>query len=132
MGIIEAAGGLVRRRSAAGVEVLLVHRPGYDDWTLPIGRQEPGESLEECALREVAEETGHTCHLIGFAATLTVESDEGMHRFHIYEMEPVSGAFAPNPETDQAEWLSLSEAIARATYPNVRDLLLRASTKHES
>ena len=59
-----AAGGVVwRRTNSAKVEVLLVHRPKYDDWTLPKGKLEPGESFKEAAVREVEEETGIRCGL---------------------------------------------------------------------
>ena len=129
MRVIEAAGGLVRRRVAGGVEVVLVHRPAYDDWTLPIGRVEPGESLEACAVREVAEETGLQCRLVGFLDTLTVDAEDGWHRFHVYEMEPVAGAFAANPETDRADWLPIDEAVAVATHANVRELLAAAARR---
>jgi 8-oxo-dGTP diphosphatase len=111
------------------VEVLLVHRPRYDDWTLPIGRLEPGESRSACALREVEEETGAQCRLLGFLETLTFEADDGVHRLHVFEMEWLAGAFRPNPETDRAEWLPIDAAIERATYPNVRALLNTAATR---
>ena len=125
--VIEAAGGLVwRRASSERVEVVLVHRPRYDDWTLPIGRLEAGETLEACALREVAEETGCECRLVAFLDTLIVEADDGTHRFHIFEMERIGGELVPNPETDRVAWLSFDEAIVRATYPNVRALLAAA------
>ena len=129
--MIEAAGGLIRQTTAVGLEVVLVHRPRYDDWTLPVGRLEAGESLEACALREVAEETGFQCRLLGFLEALDFEADDGVHRFHIYEMERMAGEFVPNPETDRAEWFPIEEAVARATYPNVRALLVafvRAAT----
>lgn len=126
--MIESAGGLIRRTNAVGPEVVLVHRPRYDDWTLPVGRLEAGESLEACALREVAEETGFQCRLLGFLETLAFEADDGLHRFHIYEMERMAGAFVPNPETDRGEWFPIEEAVARATYPNVRALLLTSAS----
>ena len=62
--MVRAAGGIISRRNERGeVEVLLIHRPGHDDWSLPKGKLEPGETDEECALREVWEETGLRCAL---------------------------------------------------------------------
>ena len=61
--VVRAAGGVVVRAGADGPEVLLVHRPAYDDWTFPKGKLERGESDEECAVREVEEETGLRCTL---------------------------------------------------------------------
>ena len=124
--VVEAAGGVVwRRRPDGEVEVALVHRPRYGDWTLPIGRVEPGESLQRCALREVREETGCECVLGPFLGTLEVDdaADDRRHRFHVFAMTPTGGTFAPNPETDRLEWLTIAEAVARATYPNVQQLL---------
>ena len=63
-GPVRAAGGVVWRRNGAGpVEILLVHRPRYGDWSLPKGKCDKGESDEDCALREVEEETGWRCRL---------------------------------------------------------------------
>lgn len=127
--VIDAAGGLIWRRTDSGVDVVLVHRPLRDDWTLPIGRLEPGETLEACALREVAEETGRQCRILGFIEVLEVKANDGVHRFHIYEMAAVSGGSVTNPETDQAPWLAIDDAISRATYSNVRSLLANASRR---
>jgi 8-oxo-dGTP pyrophosphatase MutT (NUDIX family) len=63
LALIRAAGGIVCRHGRDGVEVILVHRPRYDDWTFPKGKANPGESDEACALREVEEETGLLCEL---------------------------------------------------------------------
>ena len=64
---VEAAGGVLWRPAlgASGVEVALVHRPKYDDWSLPKGKLDPGESFKEAAVREVEEETGLRCGLEG-------------------------------------------------------------------
>ena len=58
---VQAAGGVVWRRRDDQIQVLLVHRPKYDDWSLPKGKLEPGETHQEAALREVREETGLRC-----------------------------------------------------------------------
>lgn len=121
--VVEAAGGLVWRPVEGGVEVLLVHRPLRDDWTLPVGRVEPGEDLGACALREVREESGYTCEIGPLLTVLEVPTGDRIHRFHIFEMTAVSGEFVPNPETDDVVWLSPHQAAERATYENVRSLL---------
>ncbi len=61
--VVRAGGGVVWRRVPAGVEVVLVHRPAYNDWALPKGKLEAGETDEEAAVREVREETGLSCRL---------------------------------------------------------------------
>ena len=63
-GVVRAAGGAIVREGDGSPEVVIVHRPKYDDSTLPKGKTEPGESDEECALREVEEETGLRCELL--------------------------------------------------------------------
>jgi 8-oxo-dGTP pyrophosphatase MutT (NUDIX family) len=85
-------------------------------------------------LREVTEETGFTCDLGGLVAVLEFQGDDDsvLHRFHIFEMRPVSGAFVPNPETDAIAWLTPSDAIARASYDNVRALLALAPERFHS
>lgn len=122
-----AAGGLVWRqptgdhRSApAGsgeIGVLVVHRPRYDDWTLPKGKLDPGESLEACARREVAEETGLACRLGPWLADVTYEDHRGRSKLVRYwAMTVRSGAFAPNDEVDEACWVPLSQVAVRLTY----------------
>ena len=63
--IVQAAGGLLIRRTSKGnLRVLVAHRPGYDDWGLPKGKRDKGETLEETAIREVLEETGFDCRIV--------------------------------------------------------------------
>ena len=93
---VRAAGGVVwRRRTGPGYDVLLVHRPKYDDWTLPKGKADDGESDEDCALREVEEETGLRC-LLGPELVAVDYRDRYDRPKHVryWTMEPVSGRFA--------------------------------------
>ena len=117
--LVRAAGGLVRRDGA----VLLVHRPRYDDWTFPKGKAEDGESDEECALREVWEETGLNCTLGDeIASTDYVDSRGRPKRVRWWLMNPVGGNFEPTDEVDEIRWLEPVEAARLLSYE--RDLVL--------
>ena len=94
--LIRAAGGAVWRRVPAGVEVVLVHRPAYDDWALPKGKLEPGETDEEAALREVREETGLSCRLGTELPSTTYADGQGRPKVVRYwTMTVVPGTGAP-------------------------------------
>ena len=116
--MIEAAGGVVWRRGAKGtLKVLLVHRDRYDDWTIPKGKLEPGESHRRAALREVEEETGLRCTTHEELPEVRYEDRKGRpKRVRYWSMEPLDGEFAPNSEVDEVRWLSLPDATARLTY----------------
>jgi 8-oxo-dGTP diphosphatase len=116
---VRAAGGLVVRDG----EVLLVHRPRYDDWTFPKGKAEEGETDEDCALREVLEETGLQCRL-GAEAGVTeyVDSKDRPKRVRWWLMEPVQGDFVPNDEVDEVRWVEPATAAELLSYG--RDLTL--------
>lgn len=122
---MRAAGGVVLRASAQGVvEVLLVHRPGHRDWTLPKGKAEPGETDEACALREVAEETGLRCRLGAEAGRTAYRDRRGRPKsVRYFVMTVLEGRFAPNPEVDQVCWLPLPEAARLLSYPGDRSIL---------
>ena len=91
--MIEAAGGVVWRRGSKGsLKVLLVHRPRYDDWSLPKGKLDPGESHRHAALREVEEETGLRCKLGEELPEVRYEDRKGRaKRVRYWSMEPVDG-----------------------------------------
>lgn len=104
--------------------MLLVHRPRYGDWTLPKGRLEPGERAEECARREVREETGLECRLGDEVASTSYEDRFGRpKRVRYWSMEVLGGSFAPNDEVDEVRWLPVDQALALLSYPRDAELL---------
>ncbi len=117
-GPVLAAGGVVWRRSDAGlIEVVLVHRPRYDDWSLPKGKLDPGETDEEAALREVREETCVVARLGPELPTTTYLDKSGKHkRVRYWAMTVVAGEPAATNEVDRAEWVPMEEAWERLTY----------------
>jgi 8-oxo-dGTP diphosphatase len=130
-GVIRAAGGVVTRRGAQDeLEVLLVHRPAYDDWTFPKGKAEPGETDEDCALREVEEETGLRCELrYRLGETRYVDSRGRPKVVRYFAMQPLEGVFAPHREIDDAIWLPLGAAAGRLTYDRDRELLAAVAAR---
>ena len=125
--IVHASGGVITRSGQDGEpEVLLVHRPRYDDWSLPKGKLVAGESDERCALREVEEETGLVCELgVELASSEYIDTRGRPKVVRFWAMTPLSGAFLPHAEVDEARWLSLEEARALLSYD--RDRLVLAS-----
>jgi 8-oxo-dGTP pyrophosphatase MutT (NUDIX family) len=117
--LVRAAGGLVLR----GGEVLLVHRPRYDDWTFPKGKAEDGETDEACALREVLEETGLHCSLGAEAGTTEYVDSKGRpKRVRWWLMEPLRGDFTPTDEVDELRWAEPAAAAELLSYG--RDITL--------
>ena len=128
-GEVRAAGGVVTRPAPTGdgrgLEVLLIHRPQYDDWTLPKGKAEPGETDEACALREVEEETGLRCRLGRELPTVRWRDRNGepkASRYWLLEVEDGAEPVAQN-EVDAIEWVPIAEAAARLSYPRDAELL---------
>ena len=121
---VRAAGGVVWRRvPASGVEVLLVHRRGREDWTLPKGKVEAGESDEACAVREVEEETSLRCALGPEIGRVEYRDQRGRPKTVRYWSMEASGRAAPRNEVDAVRWVPLHAAARELTYPRDRSLL---------
>ena len=115
---------MYRRDGDSALEVLLVHRPRYDDWTLPKGKLHRGESHEEGALREVEEETGLRCELGRELPSSHYRDQKGRPKVVRYwTMRPIDGAFHPHEEVDDVRWLPLADADAELTYDRDREIL---------
>jgi 8-oxo-dGTP diphosphatase len=119
---VRAAGGVV---VDADGRVVLVHRPRYDDWTLPKGKLDPGESFEDAALREVWEETGLRGRLVRELPSseyLDAKGRSKVVRYWLMEVEHDPG-FVPNDEVDELRWVPVDEAQALLTYPRDAEIL---------
>ena len=114
----QAAGGLVWRRTPdKSIEILLAHRPRYDDWAFPKGKLDPGESLIECALREVDEETGFRCRAGRYLGVTTFAKPSGRPKVVAYwAMEIIDGGFEVNDEIDDIRWVRLDDLKAHLSY----------------
>jgi 8-oxo-dGTP diphosphatase len=124
---IEAAGGLVIRTRKGRREVLVVHRPKYDDWTLPKGKLEDGEKARDAALREVLEETGHHCRAGDRLPSVRYEAANGRpKRVRYWLMEVDHGEFVENDEVDEIRWWSADKAAERLSYPHDQQLVTDA------
>jgi 8-oxo-dGTP pyrophosphatase MutT (NUDIX family)/phosphohistidine phosphatase SixA len=119
-----AAGAVVWQRSPSGdVEVALVHRPRYDDWSLPKGKPHSGEALPVTAVREVAEETGHTVTLGPRLGSTRYPVPEGEKVAHYWAARPTGGNFRPSDEVDELRWVSLAKATDLLSHAHDRTLL---------
>jgi len=127
--VTTAAGGIVWRKaqtptSPSGIQLLLIHRPSYDDWTFPKGKSDRGETLQQTAVREIAEETGLRVRL-GHPLS-RVDYDVASGRKHVsYWIARATDLpeFVPNNEVDQVRWVRPRDAAAMLSYDHDRALL---------
>src|SRR3989337_2017158 len=110
-GVVRAAGGLVCRSGDDGsFEILLVHRPAYDDWAFPKGKLYRGETEEEAALREVEEETSLRCRLGREIGSTAYRDSHGRPKtVRYWQMTPIAGELAAANEVDDARWVRSEE-----------------------
>ncbi|MFJ7078001.1 NUDIX hydrolase [Streptomyces sp. NPDC098781] len=122
---VHAAGCVLWRRSPVDgqLEICLVHRPKYDDWSHPKGKLKRGEAPLAGALREVAEETGHAAEPGAELPTMRYIANDRPKEVRYWAAEAGAGSFMPNDEVDRLLWLSPTAARNRLTQPRDRTLV---------
>jgi 8-oxo-dGTP diphosphatase len=126
---IRAAGGVVVRERDGRREVAIVHRPKYDDWSLPKGKLLPGEEWRDAAVREVAEETGLRCAPTAELTPSRYRDRKGRDKLvRWWLMRPIEGEFEPNDEVDELRWVPLERAADPLNYEGDRELVRALAT----
>ncbi|MBX6391742.1 MAG: NUDIX hydrolase [Frankia sp.] len=125
-----AAGGVVWRWAEDdGVEIAVVHRPHYDDWSLPKGKIDKGETWLGAAVREVREETGlavEVGRLLGDEAYVVRRGGRPVRKVVRYwAMRAVGGEFTPNDEVDELRWLAPEKAEELLSHEGSREIVHR-------
>lgn len=129
---VRAAGGLVFRESSKGkLKILVAHRPKYDDWGLPKGKADKGETPEETAIREVLEETGYHCRIVAPVGTTRYRINSGIKEVNWFAMRPLpdSPGFKKNDEVDEIRWITRKQAQDELDYENDRSLVAAPGLK---
>lgn len=122
---VHAAGAVLWRDHAGHTEVALVHRPRYDDWSLPKGKVDPGETHPVTAVREIGEETGYAARLGRRLSVITYPIGDTTKRVVYWAAEAVDGEFRPADEVDEMLWLPPKQALKHLQYPADRKVLRR-------
>jgi 8-oxo-(d)GTP phosphatase len=122
-----AAGAVLWRSDgdASAPEVAIIHRPRYDDWSLPKGKVEPGETEPVTAVREIHEETGYSSVLGRRLTAVSYPVEQSIKKVRYWAARSVKGEFTPNAEVDELKWLPVAEAMKQLGYPHDRKVLRR-------
>ena len=123
--LVSAAGAVLWRKHRAGIEVAVIHRPRYDDWSLPKGKLDPGETEPLAAVREIFEETGHRARLGRRLGTVSYPIQQGEKKVRYWTARSLGGEFGSNREVDDLVWLPVSGAMKLLDYPQDRKILRR-------
>jgi 8-oxo-dGTP diphosphatase len=125
--IVRAAGAVLWRpgHGDSAAEIAVIHRPRYDDWSLPKGKPDPGETEPLTAVREVFEETGQRVHLGRRIATVRYPVEQGTKKVRFWSARCIEGEFVPSDEVDDLVWLPAAAAMKKLSYPYDRKVLRR-------
>ncbi|ORV39646.1 NUDIX hydrolase [Mycolicibacter engbaekii] len=123
--VIHAAGAVLWRMRHGAVEVAVIHRPRYDDWSLPKGKVDPGENEPVTAVREILEETGQHAHLGRRLGAVSYPVAQGTKKVRYWAARALGGDFTPNDEVDELAWLPVDAAMQELQYPHDRKILRR-------
>ncbi|MGA7052567.1 MAG: NUDIX hydrolase [Mycobacterium sp.] len=127
--IVYAAGAVLWRPAAdpanknAALEIAVIHRPRYDDWSLPKGKVDPGETAPVAAVREVFEETGSHSILGRRLAAVSYPIDLGVKKVYYWVARRTGGEFTPGNEVDELVWLPVADATKKLDYAQDRKVL---------
>ena len=124
---ILAAGAVLWRLNgdSATPEIAIIHRQRYDDWSLPKGKVDPGETEPVTAVREVHEETGYSSHLGRRLVAVSYPVEQGIKKVRYWAATTIDGEFIANDEVDELKWLPVAEAMKQLKYPHDRKVLRR-------
>lgn len=120
-----AAGAVLWRSTDTGVEIALVHRPKYDDWSFPKGKLDAGETMAAAAVREVTEETGFACRLGHVLGEVRYTVPDGRKLVRYWSAQALDGSFTPGAETDELRWLAPDDAGELLSYAHDGEILRR-------
>lgn len=123
--VVYAAGAVLWRTRRKAVEVAVIHRPRYDDWSLPKGKVDPGETEPVAAVREILEETGQHAHLGRRLGTVSYPVQQGVKRVRYWAARGLGGDFVVDHEVDDLVWLPVAAAMRELVYPYDRKILRR-------
>ncbi|OBG28242.1 NUDIX hydrolase [Mycobacterium alsense] len=128
--VVYAAGAVLWRTAggdpaAPSLEVAVIHRPRYDDWSLPKGKVDPGETAPVAAVREIFEETGHRAVLGRRVNTVSYPIEQGVKKVHYWAARSLGGEFTPTGEVDELAWLPVADAMKKLDYAQDRKTLRR-------
>ncbi len=126
---LRSAGAVAYRRGQKGTRILLVHRPKYDDWSLPKGHLEEGESYEDAAVRELDEEAGVSGELGALVGTIGYRVHRRPKAVRYWLVEAESTRFRPNSEVDEVAWVSPKAALKLSSYDDDRSVIATAVSR---